>query len=1240
MPAEPAMYAIAVIILLTELAEAKVVEINPSCERGTDSCVTISSAAESLDNETNSVERVQLLLLPGTHCLNRNLTFSNASLSYELVTKSRSVLNCQGSSHIVISTGGSVHIQEIDFYQCSFLISMERVGKLTVNNSSFHGTTYHYFVVNQSTISISGTNFHIALQIFHSNASLVRTGLYNINLLTDTAMNHFSSGTGQLAMFDSVIEIADLELSNNTMDKYDAIVTVHNSVITGNGTLHMFNNFGDLVHAYNSSISLHCTTTISHNCGTLHFSSCEIEFYSYLNVSLNGLLEEGCHHTSSEHGMVTSHDSSLRFNEATYIRRNGLIALYFDHSTATFSGSVHISGNTGASGGALHASNAIVDFYGHTVITHNKALDNGGALYVYQSKLAFSGVCTLRQNSARLHGGGIYAYLSIINIYQSISIYSNSAANGGAMYISSSRVRLHSRLLWEQSINFTILSNQAVNGSGGGVYMTTNSKIQLLKYDRDLIKLNPNSNLIALYFISNEATRKGGAIFVNDYTDFPMCDPSDGILNDCFIQVLEAYSFSPPTFGPSHFLANIFFENNTAQEGVSYYGGLTDRCQSALFSEATNISTLYKIRNPVKKDINSEPLSVQLCTEEGKQFEIFKGESINVSVQTKDQQLHKVPAKLHSKVDSSHGGLQDGEAIQKVNSECTSVVYHIISSRSSENITLHADGPCRDSNWSSVSLSVNFKPCPPGFELSADNRECICDRQINTYKCDIATRTVTRQDNASWITYINRTNTSVVLVYSYCPYDYCQLPSQPVPILLHQENGSDSLCAFNRSGVLCGKCQDGLSLVVGSSNCKVCGNFTLFLVIPIVIAGILLVVLLMSLNLTVDVGTINGLILYCNTISILNTTPTIIYANIVIEWINLELGFETCFYKGMDQYARTWLELAFPSYIITLVIVIMIASEKSSRLARLLGTSNPVATLATLIYLSYARLLRVSMNIISLGILTYPDGNLKLVWLADGNIQYLKGKHIPLFLVGVSILLLCAVYVCFLIFQHLLPQHCTASVKWLDSPRLKSFMDVYHAPFRPHYRSWCGLLLLFSTIVFVTSSFNYNGDQQVNLLCVAILSFFTICVKSVHDRVYKTWINNIETIFLVNLGIFSMAAMYARHVNVSAVPLVDASQTGAILTLAFIICYHLEIKFKLLDKLVKLAPKSTEPQNELSESTQTVSTEYNLTPIHCSVIGNASDKSGMKTSSQVSSFQQERSAPRSFNELREELLDF
>ena len=77
---------------------------------------------------------------------------------------------------------------------------------------------------------------------------------------------------------------------------------------------------------------------------------------------------------------------------------------------------------------------------------------------------------------------------------------------------------------------------------------------------------------------------------------------------------------------------------------------------------------------------------------------------------------------------------------------------------------------------------------------------------------------------------------------------------------------------------------------------------------------------------------------------------------VFISWLNLDLGIETCFFDGMDAYVKTWLQFVFLLYVWSLVCLIIIISKYSSKITRVFG-SNPVAVLATLFLLSYAKLL-------------------------------------------------------------------------------------------------------------------------------------------------------------------------------------------------------------------------------------------------------------------------------------------
>ena len=108
-------------------------------------------------------------------------------------------------------------------------------------------------------------------------------------------------------------------------------------------------------------------------------------------------------------------------------------------------------------------------------------------------------------------------------------------------------------------------------------------------------------------------------------------------------------------------------------------------------------------------------------------------------------------------------------------------------------------------------------------------------------------------------------------------------------------------------------------------------------------------------------GTLSGLVFYANNVGVNRTTFLPVESNsllsVFIAWLNLDFGIETCFYNGMDAYSKTWLQFVFPVSIWVLVGVMILVSHFSRRFANLLG-NNPVSVLATLILLSYTKILR------------------------------------------------------------------------------------------------------------------------------------------------------------------------------------------------------------------------------------------------------------------------------------------
>lgn len=135
-----------------------------------------------------------------------------------------------------------------------------------------------------------------------------------------------------------------------------------------------------------------------------------------------------------------------------------------------------------------------------------------------------------------------------------------------------------------------------------------------------------------------------------------------------------------------------------------------------------------------------------------------------------------------------------------------------------------------------------------------------------------------------------------------------------------------------------------------------------------IIAGILLVTALLALNMTVAVGLISTIIFYANIVepnsAIFFPSSEPSFPSVFIAWLNLSVGVDVCFFDGLDSYTKTWLQLAFPVYIISLVILVIMVSRYFPKFAALIGKKDPVATLATLILLSYAKLLSITVTVL------------------------------------------------------------------------------------------------------------------------------------------------------------------------------------------------------------------------------------------------------------------------------------
>ena len=434
--------------------------------------------------------------------------------------------------------------------------------------------------------------------------------------------------------------------------------------------------------------------------------------------------------------------------------------------------------------------------------------------------------------------------------------------------------------------------------------------------------------------------------------------------------------------------------------------------------------------------------------------------------------------------------------------------------------------------------------CPPGFiEI---NRTCQCDPIIVDYGitiCNINNQTVLRPRNA-WIT------ATPHIPYSYhisqqCRFYYC-LPHSSH----HNFSTPNSQCQYNRSGILCGHCKQGLSTVFSSSHCKTCSNIYLLLIIPIIVVGFILVVILFLLNLTVTDGAVNGFILYANIISI--NTP-ILFPNVnhftpaytFISLANLDLGIQTCFYNGMDDYAKMWLQLAFPFYLIFIATLIIITSRYSTTIQRLTAR-RALPVLATLFLLSYTKILRIVSSVLFFysTIIHLPSKHTTLMWSVDANVPLFGVRFTILFIVCLILFLILVPFNVILLFTRTL-------LRFRFINRFKPILDAYQGPYKDKFYYWTGLQLVVRAVLLAISSLDRNSNLTISIIIFGVLGGIHGIVQPLKSKIR----NYQELLFIFYLqGLYTIALNSQDVINMTVVNRITIT---VMVQFCFIITYHI-----------------------------------------------------------------------------------
>ena len=424
-------------------------------------------------------------------------------------------------------------------------------------------------------------------------------------------------------------------------------------------------------------------------------------------------------------------------------------------------------------------------------------------------------------------------------------------------------------------------------------------------------------------------------------------------------------------------------------------------------------------------------------------------------------------------------------------------------------------------------ISISNKVCPFGFNLTGNSCSCPSVLEIHNYTCDINSQLFTSPTG-----YWTGLNNNTILFDHNCPPNYC---NHSFKTFYLDSSIADLSCLNNHTGNLCGQCKENYSAVFGSDACYSDCTDLYLLTLPVyALAGLLLVTVLFALRLTVATGTINGVIFYANTLSLvldkltesshgsLQTTQVVI-----ISLLNLDLGFPLCLYNRMTTAAKVGFQFVFPIYLWSIVIGMIVISKYSIKLSNFISSSS-VQVLATLLYLSFAKLLRTVIDIASHSkihsvtlirnvysqIYYYGSNDEAAVWYYNGE-PYGQGVHGLLLTVAVAFTALYLLpYAILTTFSHWL-------IRFRLFNRLRPFIDAYGGPFKDKWRFWFGLRLWLVVFLFSVD----GGLQGTNTRSMLIIHFIAILAFIL----FQVWTHPYKNRFIELLDTFFNDQLLAYH---------------------------------------------------------------------------------------------------------------
>ena len=836
---------------------------------------------------------------------------------------------------------------------------------------------------------------------------------------------------------------------------------------------------------------------------------------------------------------------------------------------------------------------------------NSKFLIGSAVVYLAISNPTNSDIKITFKNCTWIHSTGACLYAYVLKSMGNVSIHlDNTTVSDNSQAIHYNNEQSSSGILAFHEISHVYINGTSTfNNNYGSTILAINSNIYLL----DSIKFIDNAGLegsaitilehsllyfkngLEAVFKNNTAAYKGGAIYA--VTLSPKL---------CALQLEGNVTLN-------------FTDNDAKKSGKSIYATPIFSCQNAaiIYSAFIDNDSDFEIsfssnhmHNKTLLDVSTYATRLQDCDLPGSDewnanaITFYPGQTHQLNLAANDEHKRHVYAPLSIDVVTPQIWIQSEQAEYILaEGKCTVVTITIYS------VTEEVRGgvvvfSIPKHLFMHEHIMIAMK-CPLGFLFNSTTGQCECSQvksilqmlhNTQHIECHIDNQTITRpiiDHRLHWMGLLEIDLMKLGLGVSLdCPNRYCEINpmfdsfyTNLSEIIYLTASAAPSLkvpqCLFNRGGTLCGECTGNLSVVFGSNKCMKCPNYQWIWVTILNIAfGPLLIFLLFKLQLTMTIGTLNGIIFYAQAanagmLDILylcttNICSTGLYYAVQISifflsTLNLNLGFPLCFYNGMTELWKAGLNLLFPIYLFAIVIIIIIASRYSIRISNRISHSS-VQVLVTVLHLSFSKLLLAVMDVLT-STYIYTNKASYRVWYWNGNVEFGKSGHLILMIVTLAIALpLLLPYVFILIFSRPLQRFSLAN------KYLRPVIESVHSPYKQGQQYWFAARLILLVIMY----FIYMGYRGVEAIVTATPLLVAFVILQSFAKPFKNTLINLLDLWVMYNILFLYTTVCYFIVEVKYEEASVFVTVGTFLTLGtavLIIVYHILLAFALVHTL-------------------------------------------------------------------------